>query len=132
MARPPAAHEFEQAAELRRALQEFLRQSERVTRRHGLTNERYQLLLLIRTSSREEAPTVGDLAAALHLSKSTITQLVRRAQNLGLVRRELSERDARIRYLRLTAEGERRLNAAVLELRDERHKLVELARRLDA
>ncbi len=33
--------EYELAAELRQTLTEFLRHSERITRKHGLTNERY-------------------------------------------------------------------------------------------
>ncbi len=129
----PTAAEYETAASLRLALQEFLRRSELIVRKHGLTAERYQLLLLIRlTVDRGGRATVGDLATALHLAKSTVTQLVRRAENLRLVRRELSERDARIRYLVLTEEGERRLGRAVTELAEERDQLVELVSSLPA
>ncbi len=71
-----------------------------------------------------------ELADTLQLAKSTVTQLVRRAEDLRLVRRELSDRDARVRYLRLTAEGERRLRDAVTELQDERARLVALVCRL--
>ena len=123
----PSSAEYEQAGELRRALQEFVRQTERVARRHGLTTERYQLLLFIKLASRDDAgATVGELATALHLASSTVTQLVRRAENLRLIRRELSDRDARVRYLRLTEEGERRLAGAVSELGEERARLIEL------
>ncbi len=126
--RRPAAAEYERAGELRRALQEFVRNTELVTRRNGLTTERYQLLLFIELAARRggDGATVGQLAEALHLANSTVTQLVRRAENLRLVRRELSERDARIRYLRLTEEGDRRLAAAVAELGGERARLTEL------
>lgn len=123
----PSPAEYEKAGELRRAVQEFVRQTERVARKHGLTTERYQLLLFIKLAARDGAgATVGDLATALHLANSTVTQLVRRAENLRLIRRELSDRDARIRYLRLTEEGERRLAAAVSELGEERARLTEL------
>ena len=126
-ARNPTPEEYERAASLRLALQEFLRRSEHVVREHGLTAERYQLLLLIRLAeTRGSRATVGDLATSLHLARSTVTQLVRRAENLRLVRRELSDRDARIRYLVLTDEGERRLGRAVAELAEERDRLVEL------
>jgi DNA-binding MarR family transcriptional regulator len=123
----PSPDEYQQAGELRRALQQFVRQTELVARRHGLTTERYQLLLFIKLASRDRpGATVGELAALLYLASSTVTQLVRRAEDLRLIRRELSDRDARIRYLRLTDEGERRLAAAVTELGVERTRLVEL------
>jgi DNA-binding MarR family transcriptional regulator len=49
---------------------------------------------------------------------------VRRAENLGLLHRELSATDARVRYLRLTAEGERRLAGVLMELREDRQTLL--------
>jgi DNA-binding MarR family transcriptional regulator len=128
----PSAAQYEQAGELRRALQEFIRQTELVTRKHGLTTERYQLLLFIKLAARDDGgATVGELTNALHLANSTVTQLVRRAENLKLIRRELSDRDARIRYLKLTDEGERRLAAAVLELGQERARLITLLAQQD-
>jgi DNA-binding MarR family transcriptional regulator len=127
-ARLPGTAEYERAGELRRALQKFVRNTELVTQRNGLTTERYQLLLFIELEARRGAAgaTVGQLAEALYLANSTVTQLVRRAEDLGLVRRELSRRDARIRYLRLTEEGERRLAGAVADLGEERAQLAEL------
>lgn len=121
--------DYENAALLRRALQEFLRGSERVMRRHGLTTERYQLLLALKIAARRgEDVTVRDAASRLHVAVSTATQLVRRAENLGLVRREHAERDARIRHLCLTEEGDRRLSAAVQELGEDRRELIRLLR----
>ena len=118
---------YEKAYELRLALREFLASSDRITRKHKLTSERYQLLLFIKTSAqRGTNPTVSDLAAALKLAPSSATQLVRRAENLRLIRRELADHDARIRYLRLTDEGQRRLGKAVAELGEERSRLVAL------
>jgi len=129
---PRRSDEYADAAELRHALNEFLRHSERITRRHGLTGERYQLLLFVKVAERADGlgATVSDLATSLQLAKSTVTQLVRRAEDLRLVRRELSDRDARVRYLKLTAEGERRLAAALADLHDERARLIELLTRL--
>ena len=122
--------QYEQAGELRRALQKFTRETERIARKHGLTSERYLLLLFVRLAAREDGgATVSDLAESLFLAKSTVTQLTRRAEDLRLIRRELSDRDARIRYVRLTEEGERRLDATVAELGDERAKLLKLVTR---
>ena len=123
----PTTAEYQRAGELRRALQRFIRQTERIARRHGLTTERYQLLLLIKLAASDgPGATVGELASSLYLAKSTVTQLVRRAENLRLIRRELSDRDARIRYLRLTDAGERRLAGALAELGEERSRLADL------
>ncbi|MGE5274697.1 MAG: MarR family winged helix-turn-helix transcriptional regulator [Verrucomicrobiota bacterium] len=116
--------EYVRAAELRAALRGFLRRTEKVTRTHGLTLERYELLLAIKVENeRERPPTVTRLCSTLLLSQSAVTQLVRRAENLGLIQRQLSSHDARIRHLRLTPEGERRLAAAVAELGPERDHL---------
>ncbi len=128
----PAVSNYEEAARLRASLQEFVRTSERISRKHGLTTERYQLLLFIKVAElRGEVATVGGLATALHLAKSTVTQLVRRAENLRLIRRELSAHDARVHYLRLTDEGDVRLAGAVEELGEERSRLLSLLARLN-
>ena len=126
----PSPAEYERAARLRQALQEFARSTERALRRHGLTSERYQLLLLIKVAQqRGEPATVGSLAARLDLAKSTVTQLVRRAENLRLVGRDLAEHDARVRHLHLTPEGDRRLREAVAELQDDRSHILDLLAR---
>jgi DNA-binding MarR family transcriptional regulator len=122
---------FREAAEVRAALQSFLRRSEQLTRANGLTSERYQLLLFVKVAGEDgDGATVGELSRRLELAQSSVTQLVRRAEDLGLLRRELSSRDARVHYLRLTDEGERRLAAAVEALRGERERLISLLSRL--
>jgi DNA-binding MarR family transcriptional regulator len=110
------------AAALRVALRAFLARSEVVTRQHGLTPERYELLLLIKTAPDGEA-TVGKLGARLSIGQSAATQLARRAEDLGLIERTMSTRDARVHPLRLTPEGERRLAGAVAALGSERAQL---------
>jgi DNA-binding MarR family transcriptional regulator len=121
--KPPTDAEYEAAARLREALRRFSSITEQITRAHGLTPQRYQLLLTIKVSKGDEA-TVGQLSRRLWLGQSAVTQLVRRAEDQGLVRRALSSRDARIRRLRLTREGERRLAGAASELREERARLL--------
>jgi DNA-binding MarR family transcriptional regulator len=87
-----------------------------------LTPERYELLLLIKTSPDGEA-TVGTLRQRLWIGQSATTQLVRRAEDLGLIERTISQRDARVHPLRLSDEGERRLAGALLALSKERTAL---------
>ena len=119
----PPKQEFEEAARLRTALRKFLSRSEQISRAHGLTSERYQLLLMIKVSA-EDTATVGLVSKKLAIGQSAATQLVRRAENLGLLERTLSRRDARVHPLRLTNEGEKRLKATHTELGPERTALL--------
>lgn len=114
--------DYRAAVELRLALRDFARKTEDVTRAVGLTPERYQLLLLIRVAEAGEA-TVTRLARQLQMAQTAVTQLVRRAEDGGLVTRSLSGRDARVHLLALTADGEQRLGRAVAGLRGERDRL---------
>ena len=127
--------EFVRVAEFRSALRRFARGSERAARKWGLTPQRYQLLLMIKGSpSGEQRSTVTELADRLQLAQSTVTELVGRAEEAGLVQREQSTADGRVAHLRLTDEGERLLNEAFAELEADRQRLVEafltLAQRL--
>lgn len=124
---PVSDAEYLAAAELRAGLRRFLRRSEQLTRAHGLTAERYELLLEIKAQTLDvgSGPTISQLAQSLDLAASSTTQLVRRAANEGLIKREVADHDARIRYLRLTRKGEQRLAAAVTELRAERAHLAD-------
>src|SRR5581483_3492212 len=111
-----ATPDFDEAFRLREAVREFTSRSSAIVRLHGLTLEQYQLLLLLRVWPREQA-TIGNLYTALHRGQSAVTQLARRMENRGLISRELSRSDARVRYLRLTKRGERQLSDAVVALR---------------
>jgi DNA-binding MarR family transcriptional regulator len=120
-------------AELRAALRQFLRRSERVARQSGLTPQRYLLLLMIKGApGGGEQSTVTQLSERLQLAQSTVTELVRRAEEAGLVAREQSQTDARVAHLRLTAEGERRLMLSFTELEIERAQLRDAFAQLDA
>lgn len=111
-------------AEFRAALRSFLRQSERIARRSGLTPQRYLLLLMIKGApDGSELSTVTELARRLQLAQSTVTELVSRAEEAGLVAREQSGMDGRVAHLRLTGEGERRLRDCLTTLDVERRQL---------
>ncbi len=118
--------DFRTAADLRAALRRFLRRSEEISRRHGLTPRQYLLLLMIKgAADGRERSTVSELVDRLQLTQSTVTELVQRAEDAGLVEREPSTRDGRVVNLRLSPEGERRLEAAWRELGSERKVLLE-------
>jgi DNA-binding MarR family transcriptional regulator len=113
-----------EVAEFREALRRFLRQSERIARQSGLTPQRHLLLLMIKgAADGSEQSTVTELADRLQLAQSTVTELVSRAEEAGLVERTQSQTDARVAYLRLTSEGERRLERSFTGLVTERAQL---------
>lgn len=112
------------AAEFRSALRRFERQADRIARASGLTPRWYLVLLLIKGSpDGGQRSTVTELAERLHLAQSTVTELVARAEEAGLVRREGSADDGRVAYLALTKEGEERLTQAFRSLAAERRAL---------
>jgi DNA-binding MarR family transcriptional regulator len=119
-------------AEFRTALRRFLRKSERVARDSGLTPQRYLLLLMIKGAPNgTESSTVTELADRLQLAQSTVTELVRRAEQAGLVEREQSSNDGRVAHLRLTSLGETRLGRAFVSHEQERDELRAAIARLE-
>jgi DNA-binding MarR family transcriptional regulator len=116
-------------ADFRAALRGFLRHSELVATRHGLTPQRHLLLLMIKGApDRSERLSIGATAERLQLGENTTTELVNRAEDAGLVRRERDDEDARVVYLSLTREGERRLERVLVELENDREQLQQALR----
>jgi DNA-binding MarR family transcriptional regulator len=116
--------EYQSVADLRAALRRFLSVSERAARRHGLTQQRYTLMLMIKgAADGSERSTVTALSERLQLAQSTVTELLVRAEEAGLVARDPSTDDGRVVLFSLTPEGERRLEALFRELRAERDTL---------
>ena len=121
-----SAAEAVPVAEFRAALRGFLRTSERNARAAGLTPQRYLLLLMIKGApGGSEQSTVTELSERLQLAQSTVTELVSRAEEIGLVERERSSDDGRIAHLRLTEEGDRRLAEVFSSNERERHALAQ-------
>jgi DNA-binding MarR family transcriptional regulator len=73
---------------------------------------------------------VTELAERLHLAQSTVTELVARAEEAGLLRRETSAKDGRVAHIALTPEGESRLARAFRTLAAERSALRDAIGRL--
>jgi DNA-binding MarR family transcriptional regulator len=122
--------EYQAAADLRAAIRLFQRRTEDVARRHGLTPQRHALLLMIKGApDGTERSTVTALAERLQLAQSTVTELVARAERVGLIGREPDHDDGRVSHLRLTPEAARRLAATSAVLSRERERLEELLTR---
>lgn len=132
MADAPTVADVVSVAAFRAGLRRFLRISERNSRAAGLTPQRYLLLLMIKGApDGSEQSTVTELADQLQLAQSTVTELVGRAEETGLVTRERSADDGRIAHLRLTEEGERRLALAMTTNASERKALRDTFAALD-
>ena len=127
------ASEVARVADFRAALRAFLRKAERNARKSGLTPQRYLLLLMIKgAADGSEQSTVTELAERLQLAQSTVTELVHRAEETGLIHREQSDSDGRVTHLRLSAEGERRLMQAFTSNEQERQELRTAIAHLDS
>jgi len=93
----------------RTGIRRFLNWSEGQATALGITPAQHQLLLAIRGHAGRERPTISDVAESLVLRHNSAVGLVDRAVDVGLVVREVDERDARVVRLRLTPLGSRRL-----------------------
>ena len=121
---------FRRSADFRSALRLFLRRSEDISRRHGLTPRQYHLLLEI-AGSDDGTATVSSVASRLCIPQSTATELVQRAEQARLVERRVSPNDRRVFHLSVTPDGLLRLSAAHRELGPERAQLFRVMQRLD-
>lgn len=107
----------------RTALRRFLRWSEDEARAAGLTPAQHQLLLAIKGHEGERGPTVGELSEYLVLRHNSVVELIDRAGEAGLVRRERDEDDHRIVHLHLTPLAESRIEELSRLHLEELHRL---------
>ncbi len=109
MTKPLSDRDYESLATFRRELRRFLAFSEEAARSAGLTPADHQLLLAIRGHAGG-APSISDVADALHVKLHSATELVARAEAKGLVTRSHTDPDdARRAVLALTDEGAAKL-----------------------
>lgn len=111
--------DFEALAEFRYRLRRFLRFSEEVTRKNGITALQYQLLLQIRGFPGREWATVGELAERLQAKHHGVVALVSRCEANGWVERRTGRDDRRRVEVALTKAGARRVAKLARLHRDE-------------
>ena len=73
---------------------------------------------------------MSDLASGLRLAPSSITELLDRGEEAGVLQRIDASHDNRVSYVRATREGRRRLVKAFRALAEERAALAGTAARL--
>ena len=99
--------EFEALSRFRYQLRRFLRFSEQVTRKNGITPLQYLLLLHIKGFPGRDWATVGELAERLQAQHHGVVALISRCEKLGWVRRVQGQADRREVEVHLTAKGGR-------------------------
>jgi DNA-binding MarR family transcriptional regulator len=113
-----AKSHYELLAELRHALRRFQRFSRDAARATGLTPQQHQALLAIKGFPGRDYVSIGELAERLQVRHHSAVGLVDRLVRQKLVRREHSSADRRRVEVRLTPQGEtkiERLSAAHLK-----------------
>lgn len=105
----PSDKEYERLLTFRTRLREFDHWSQAAAAELGLSHAQHQLLLAVRGHGEAPGPTIGDLAAYLLVKPHTASELVARAEALGLVARVGDAADSRVVRVRLTQEGQDRL-----------------------
>ena len=122
--------ELQRAAAFRTALRQFLARTNEVAANAGLTSQRYDLLLAIKTGNGETS-TVSELVKRLSLPQPAVTELVKRAEDAGLIERSVGD-DRRVSVLRLSVTADERLMQAFVALRAERRQLADAMGAVDA
>ncbi len=102
--------DLEALAQFRYQLRRFLRFSEEVTRKHGMTPLQYQLLLQVRGFSGREWASVGELAERLQAKHHGVVSLISRCEDAGWVARSVNPNDRRRVEVTLTRKGAERLD----------------------
>lgn len=79
---------------------------------HGISVNEFLLLIHLERAAANRLSRV-DLAKRMHVSASTITRMAAPMEKIGLVGREVDERDARLVFVVATASGREKLSQAL-------------------
>jgi DNA-binding MarR family transcriptional regulator len=101
--------DYQALAGLRYELRKFQAFSSAAATKAGLTPQQHQALLIIRGFSSPDPVSIGDLAKYLLIRHHTAVELVDRMTKLELISRVVDGADARRVLIKLTREGEKRL-----------------------
>jgi DNA-binding MarR family transcriptional regulator len=105
----PTEEELLALANFRSALRRFLAFSEQAAAEVGLTMQRYQALLVVKTFRAGKHISVGELAEQLIIRDHSAAELVSRLVQAKLVRRKNDPGDRRRSLVVITPSGDRRL-----------------------
>ncbi len=106
------------------ALRRFEQHTDALVRGCRLTPQRYMLLLAVRSAQVTVGyATVSTISRELLMPQTTVTDLVARAADAGLITKDGDSKDARIVRITITDEGDRRLACAIRSLAGDRANL---------
>lgn len=108
----PAMHAV---TSLMRVHQLVLGRLDAILRPHGLTFARYEALVLLTFSSRGSLP-LGKMGERLQVHPTSVTSIVRRLEETGLVRRVPHPEDGRAVLAEITPEGRDLVEVATADL----------------
>ncbi len=106
-------------SDFRYQLRRYMRFSEGLTNKHGITNLQYLLLLHVKAYENREWATITELAEKLQSHHHGVVALVSRCEKLGLIYRKRSAADKREVEIHLTPEGDRLVNMLADQHRNE-------------
>ncbi len=109
MAKKVTQAEYENLANLRYSLRQFMHFSEEQARSAGITPQQHQALLAIKGFGGKTAITIGALAEQLQIRHHSAVGLVDRLAKRGLIARDFHPDDRRQVRLLLTKRSERLL-----------------------
>ena len=84
---------------------------------HGISFTEYMVLFHLKNSEAKSMRRI-DLAEILGLTASGVTRLLSPMEKIGLIKKEINTRDARVSLVKITSSGERILNDAMLGLEE--------------
>jgi DNA-binding MarR family transcriptional regulator len=97
---------FQQLAEFRHKIRQFLHFSEEAARANGIEPQQHQLMLAIKGLPKGTRPTVTTLSARLCLRHHSTVELINRSVERGAVTRRHNDDDRREVLVELTPYGE--------------------------
>jgi DNA-binding MarR family transcriptional regulator len=115
--------DYRDLADFRYALRIFVRFSEQQARAEGVTPQQHLLLLAVRGHPSYPDVTIGDVAERLQLRHHSVSRLIERSVQRGLVQRREDPADRRRVLVSLTNEGQRVLDSLTRANRRELHVL---------
>lgn len=121
---PLVKQDYERLSHFRHRLRHFLRVSELLCKKHGLTPLQYQLLLHVQGLPGRSWASIGELAERLQAHHHGVVALVNRCERLQLLQRRPGRDDQRVVEIHLLPKGERLLARVAALHQDELRQLL--------
>lgn len=126
---PLGKRDYERLSNFRWALRHFLRASEEICQRQGLTPLQYQLLLHVRGFQGRDWASIGELAERLQAKHHGVVALIDRCEKQRWVTRKPGRLDRRVVEIHLLPAGEALVERVARLHQDELHHLLEVLSR---